>query len=68
MNKTRDELKAAVDSGRPITLVNALPEEYFALSHLANSINIPYENCDQLAAALLPDKKAEIIVYCMNSK
>ncbi|PWT95606.1 MAG: hypothetical protein C5B53_11155 [Candidatus Melainabacteria bacterium] len=65
---SRDEVKAAIDSGRPIILVDALPEKYFALSHLAKSINVPYEKCDQLAATLLPDKKAEIIVYCMDSK
>ena len=65
---SRDEVKAAVESGKPIILVDALPEKYFALSHLANSINVPYENCGQLAATLLPDKKAEIIVYCMDSK
>ena len=65
---SRDEVKAAVDSGKPITLVDALPGKYFVLSHLAKSINILYENCEQLAATLLPDKKAEIIVYCMDSK
>ena len=65
---SRDEVKTAIDSGRSIILVDALPEKYFVLSHLAKSINVPYENCDQLAATLLPDKKAEIIVYCMDSK
>jgi len=64
---SRDEVKAAVDSDKPIILVDALPKEYFVLSHLAKSINIPYEDCDQLAPKLLPDKKAEIIVYCMDS-
>ena len=64
---SRGEVKAAADSGRPIILVDALPKKYFLLSHLAKSINIPFEDCDQLAPKLLPDKKAEIIVYCMDS-
>ena len=65
---SRDEVKAAIDSGKPVILVDALPEKYFALSHLVKSINIPLEQCDQLAAKLLPDMKAEIIVYCMDVK
>jgi hypothetical protein len=64
---SREELKAELDAGKTITLVDALPEKYFTLSHLANSINIPFEQADK-AERLLPNKTAEIIVYCMDRK
>jgi rhodanese-related sulfurtransferase len=47
--------------------VDALPENYFALSHLPGSINIPFEKAHELAERTLPDKKAEIVVYCMDA-
>ena len=64
---SREEIKAELDASKPVTLVDALPEKYFALSHIPNSINIPFDQSDK-AEALLPNKKAEIIVYCMDTK
>ena len=63
---TRDELKARLDSQKKITLVEALPEKYYRHAHLPGAINIPHDEIDALAPVLLPDKQAEIVVYCAN--
>ena len=63
---TRDDLKARLDRGDPVVLVEALPAKYFQDKHLPGAINIPHNEVDALAPRLLPDKAAEIVVYCAN--
>lgn len=62
---TRDEVKQAVDN-RSAVLVEALPRDYYVKEHLPGAINIPHDQVDELAASLLPDKDAAVIVYCSN--
>ena len=50
-----------------MVLVEALPESYYRDRHLPGALNIPHDQVDALAPALLSDKAAEIIVYCANS-
>ncbi len=64
---TRDELKAKLDRGEDLTLVEALPLRYFLDQHLPGAINIPHDQIEALAHRLLPDKDAEIVVYCANA-
>ena len=64
---TRDDLKAKLDRGSPVILVEALPTKYYEDGHLPGAINIPHDRVDALAPDLLPDKAAEIVVYCANS-
>lgn len=63
---TRDALKAKLDAGEPVTLVEALPAKYFRDAHLPGAVNIPHDGIDARAPALLPDKDAEVVVYCAN--
>jgi rhodanese-related sulfurtransferase len=63
---TLDELRARLDSGDPVTLVEALPPMYYEQEHLPGAINIPHDEVDELAPQLLPDKDAEIVVYCAS--
>ena len=63
---SRDELKAKMDRGDRFTLLETLPEEYYRRSHLPGALNMPYDQVQQLAPALAPDRNAEIITYCMN--
>ena len=63
---TLDELRARLDGGNPVTLVEALPPLYHAAEHLPGAINIPHDEVDGLAPALLPDKDAGIVVYCAS--
>jgi rhodanese-related sulfurtransferase len=62
---SRNELKAKVDCGDEFVLVEALSQKHYESSHLPGAINLPYEFVDE-AERVLPDKKAEIVVYCMN--
>jgi len=61
---TREELKAKIDNGRDFTLVETLPAETYYHAHLPGAINLPPEQVSELASRLLPNKSAEIIVYC----
>jgi rhodanese-related sulfurtransferase len=62
---TREELKAKMDRGDDFLLVEALSRAHYESSHLPGAINLPYEFVDE-AEEVLPDKGAEIVVYCMN--
>jgi rhodanese-related sulfurtransferase len=62
---TREELRAKMDRGDGFVLVDALSQEHYASSHLPGAMNLPYEFVDE-AEKVLPDKSAEIVVYCMN--
>lgn len=61
---TQSELKSKMENGEKFTLVETLPVEYFRHTHLPNAINLPPDKITSLAPTLLPDKNAEIIVYC----
>jgi rhodanese-related sulfurtransferase len=64
---TREELKAKLDRRDPVILIEALPSKYYEDKHLPGAINIPHDQVDAIAPALLPDKTAEIVVYCANA-
>jgi rhodanese-related sulfurtransferase len=61
---TRDELKAKMDRGDDFTLVEALAEDAYKDWHLPGAINIPASRVRELAPNMLPDKNADIVVYC----
>jgi len=63
---SRAELKAMLDRDERVTIVEALPEMYYRRAHLPGALNIPAERVNELAPRLLPDKRAEIVVYCAN--
>ena len=48
-------------------LLEALPEKYWRDWHLPGARNLPHDRVRELAPALLPDKSAELIVYCASS-
>lgn len=61
-----EELQRKLESGGSLALVDALPPMSFAHSHLPGAINLPPHEVDAAAARRLPDKDAEIVVYCAN--
>jgi rhodanese-related sulfurtransferase len=65
---SRNEIKTRIDTGEPITLVEALPPEYFNHAHLPGAINIPHDQVRELAPSILPDKEALIAVYCASTE
>ena len=63
---SRDELKAKMDGGAAFTLVETLAEVAYQHAHLPGAINLPPDRVRELAPRLLPDKGAEIVVYCSS--
>lgn len=63
---TRDELRAEIEAGT-VTVIDALPESYWAQQHLPGALNLVEGDVDARAATLLPDKSAAIVTYCSNS-
>lgn len=51
---------------RPI-LLEALPRKYFEGGHLPGARHLPHDEVRTLAPALLPDRHAEIVVYCASA-
>jgi rhodanese-related sulfurtransferase len=64
----REELKAKLDRGEPVFLIEALPPYQYERGHLPGAINLPSNQVAEMSSAALPDKSAEIIVYCANPK
>lgn len=63
---SRDELKLKLDRGEQFLLVETLPATAYHHAHLPGAINLPPDQVAQLAPTILPDKGAEIVVYCAN--
>ena len=58
------ELAESLSGERPPQLAEILGPEYFASGHLPGAINLPLEGFAENALRLLPDKQADIVVYC----
>ncbi len=61
---SREDLKAKIDRGDNFILIETLPVEYYRHSHLPGAVNLPPDHIKELAPTLLPDKEADIVVYC----
>jgi len=63
---TCDELQRKLEAGERLVIVDALPPMSYAHSHLPGAINLPPSRVDPSVMRRLPDKDAEIVVYCAN--
>jgi rhodanese-related sulfurtransferase len=59
----RDDLIRALAGGR-IVLVDVLSRESFAANHIPGAINLPVAEILGTAAAVIPDRHADIVAYC----
>jgi rhodanese-related sulfurtransferase len=50
-----------------VTLVEALPEKYYRDGHLPGARHLPHDQVRALAARVLPERDAEIVVYCASA-
>jgi rhodanese-related sulfurtransferase len=57
------ELERGIEASR-LTLVEALAKPYFDRGHLPGAVLLPLDGLKQNAAHVLPDKNADIVVYC----
>ncbi len=63
---TRDELKQKLDRQDDFVLIETLPETAYHHAHLPGAINLPPDKVTRDAGNLLPDKNADIVVYCAS--
>jgi hypothetical protein len=63
---SREELKEKMDRGEDLVVVDTMAEMYYRHSHLPGAINLPVEEVGERAPELVPDKDADIIVYCID--
>ena len=61
---SRDELRMKIERRETFALVETLPAAAYHHAHLPGAINLPPDQVTQLAPTLLPDKTADIVVYC----
>ncbi len=60
---TREELKAKMDRGDDVVLLEVLGEASYQRAHLPGAIR--FQDTSR-APELLPDKSAEVVAYCSN--
>ena len=64
---TAKQLKAKMDAGEDLMLINPLSEIEYSVNHIPGSINIPLQ--ELLVTEKLPaDKDHLIITYCLGPK
>ena len=63
---SRDELKQKIDRKDNFSLVETLAPLNYDHAHLTGAINLPPDQVSALAPTLLPDKNADIVVYCAS--
>ena len=62
---SREELHDKIKRGDKFQLVETLPKMAYDHAHLPGAINLPPDKIKH-AATLLPDKAADIVVYCAS--
>ena len=63
---SREDLKAKMDREDDFVLVESLSEEQYQHAHLPSAVNLPLYRLRELAPEILPDKDADIVVYCAS--
>ena len=63
---SREDLQSKIERGDKFQLVETLPKTAYDHAHLPGAINLPPDRIEEIAPTLLPDKSAEIVVYCSN--
>jgi len=61
---TLDELKRTIERRGRFYLVEAQAPMMYEDAHLPGALNLPPNRVAELAPRILPDKDAEIVVYC----
>jgi len=63
---SRTELEAKLDRGDDFFLIDTLPESAYRKNHLPGAINIRSDDILAEAPKRIPDRDADIVVYCGN--
>ena len=65
----REELRQWIEANRRFILIDALPEESFAVDHLPGAYNVSEEDShfEDKVEDIMPDKSEPVVVYSANS-
>lgn len=63
-----EELQQKLTDKAPIVLLDVRTQEEFNNGHIPEALLLPYDEIDQKAAQLLPEKEKEIIIYCRSGR
>jgi rhodanese-related sulfurtransferase len=63
---SREELYQRIQRGEDLHLFEVLPRMYWRKHHLPGAQSLPLEEVESTIPTLVPDKRAEIVVYCWN--
>ncbi len=63
---SREELHARLTGANPPALFEVLPLGYWRKHHLPTAMNLPPGQARELVPQLVPDRGAEIVVYCWD--
>lgn len=63
---TREQLQRRLTSPSTPVLVEALPEKYYRDGHLPGALHVPHDRVEALAPTVVPNKEAEVVVYCAS--
>src|SRR5215813_14810598 len=63
----RDTLAGKLASPNPPRIVEALPEKYYRDWHMPGALHLPLDDVESSAGSVLPDKDAEVVVYCASA-
>jgi len=64
---TLEQLKAQMVADLHPVIVEALPEKYYREGHLPGARHLPHDQVAGLAGTVLPERDAQIVVYCASS-
>ena len=65
---TAEEAKKIMDSGKEHIILDTREQDEFDEGHIPGAILIPYTEIENKAIELLPDKDAQILVYCRSGR
>ena len=63
---SRDELRARIERGDRFWLFEVLAPMYYRKHHLPGARNLPPDQVRELVPRLVPERGAEIVVYCWD--
>ncbi len=65
---TPEEAKQIMDSGEEHIILDTREQDEFDEGHIPGAILIPYTEIENKAKEMLPDKDAQILVYCRSGR
>ena len=65
---TAEKAKKIMDSGEEHIILDTREQDEFDEGHIPGAILIPYTEIENKAEEMLPDKDAQILVYCRSGR